>query len=453
MPVSLSHPTILPGLSVKKSKLLPPWTNLKPNIYFRHRSFHSTNASLIFLVRTRTPPAEANLASAYAVTATPDVTVSFLPSGEIKASGVGAVTLHSIHDGRQLDVGEFIKHIISGYSARDRYVALSEGASHVVLALLNSGNPIKVSLVPIVPLSERNTYHPVRVDLGALATILPGINSYSISSPVNPEIQFFTPETGTKNEVIFLVDKSGGEFSLSPVYDLAEGKSQVSILSPHDFIRYSEKEEESILPTPPASPRLRPVAPSSLSRDSSISTIAPLPDTGEGPLKAKIERAQAALATLRRPPLNIRYPVLSGRRALKFVFTVTAVWLVLLYRLLFRRIADSVRPNRDEAASSPEPDDSHEEPEVVPVVPEPQVIEEDLDTYPSISPSSGLFVEVKRGVVRIAARSVSGAGPAEHIVVEVNGEKQVPTSVEAQGNIVLLEFNVGSGGLMRLDYS
>lgn len=401
----------------------------------------------------------------YAISATPDLTIDVLSSGVITTSGVGSLTLHT-YDVRQLDAGEFVEHILSICSLDNRRcVALSEGSSHGVLTLPNTGLPVKVALVPIAPRLQHHAYHRVRIGLGALAALLPDIRSYSVSSPLNPDIQFFTAETGAKGNVIFVVDPSGGEFTLSPAFDLADRKLQVSILSPHSFVKTSPQEEADILPTPPPSPRLEPIARPSPSRESTISTIAPLSDTGEESLKVKPK--SAPVVTLR-PPLNIRYPLLSGLRALKFIFTVTAVWFVLLYRLLFRRpkadpISDggytdgeATTLTPDEAAGSTESYDTHDEAEVVPIITEPKTREDDMiymDTSPASSPSSEQLVELKGGLVRIAARSVSGAPLVEHIVVEVNGDKQVPSSTKFEGSIYLLNFDVDDGGLMRLDYS
>lgn len=383
----------------------------------------------------------------------------------ITASGVGSLTLHT-YDARQLDAGEFVEHILSTCSLDNhRCVALSKGGSHVVLTPPNTGHPAKVALVPIAPLLQHHAYHRVRIGLGALAALLPGVNSYSISSPLNPDIQFFTAETGVQGDVIFVVDPSGGEFTLSTAFDLADGRLQVSLLSPHSFVGKSHQEEADIFPTPPPSPRLEPIARPSPSRGSSISTIAPLSDTGEESFKAKLESAPVASL---HPLLSARYPVLSGVRALKFIFTAAAVWFIVLYRLLFRQRKPGPIPDGDhtgDEATALTPDeaigptksyDRRDETVVVPIITEPKTTEDNprnMNTCPADSPSSELLVELKGGLVRIATRSVSGASLVDHIMVEVNREKQVFSSTKLEGSVYLLKFDAGDGGLMRLDYS
>jgi hypothetical protein len=415
---------------------------------------------LLFLVpRRQLDVPSTGHALTYAISASPNVTITVALNGAITASGTGSLTLHT-YDARQPDARVFIDNVLASCSPDIRhYVALDEDARHVFLTPQDTAHPAKFALVPIAPLPQHPYDHRVRIGTEGLAALVPGTQAgYCISSPLNPNVHFFPSEGSGKGDIVFVVDPSGGEFTLSPVIDLAEGECQVSILSRHNSARSSSQSDMGILPTPPASPRLQPIIRPSTSQQSSISTIALLSDSGEAPPEVKAESA----------PLATLHPLPIALRAARLIFTVTAAWFLVLYRLFFRRTAagpkaDGGRPDDnttsvpDEKTSAVGSHDHRDETEVMPITTKlksaEDIMTEMKEVHPARSVSSTLLIETNGGLVRVALRTVDTATPVGRIEVEMNGGKQAISPIKLNGGNWLLEFDAGHGGLMKIGYT
>ncbi|KAF6766213.1 hypothetical protein DFP72DRAFT_10531 [Ephemerocybe angulata] len=215
-------------------------------------------------------------APAYVLSATQGAYMSASPStGVISGVGTGDVLFQTCSDPRLLPI-LFQAALAHGGVGEQVGLSVSEDENGWLLLLSpRSQSPTKGVLIPT---NRANTQANIALDVARLA----GIVTSPLKEGTAPEFCVFSPSTfdyeyiDTKrsaespveehNDVVFSVPSSGGEFTLSRVYDLA-GKDgpacKVSVLSSHGSasVIHTVKAVPVVLPTPlptpPPSPQLQ----------------------------------------------------------------------------------------------------------------------------------------------------------------------------------------------------
>ncbi|KAK7058305.1 hypothetical protein VNI00_001936 [Paramarasmius palmivorus] len=196
-----------------------------------------------------------------AVASSPDSSLSISSSGEIQASGSGSVILQPFHP----STSSFIEGVLS-YSGSP-LVSCAKHSGDAILSLNSSSSKILPVRVAVVPLAQENQPSEVNFSSAELASYL-GPQSPSQLSISNPDgdVIFVDSEgqNGSSTDISFSLSPTGGEFSLAPVYPLMKPRAgsndiKLSILTKHTPVASLVVSDE-VLPTPPPSPQLRPIA-------------------------------------------------------------------------------------------------------------------------------------------------------------------------------------------------
>jgi len=225
-------------------------------------------AALLFFV-PRSQSSAIRLLPTYVFSASPGSSLTLSADGRITASGSGTL-LFQANEGH-LEPLTFIRQILS-HAELDSWNILSwdAGSKAIVLATPKDKLPIKAVTIPL--------WHPkalirptsIYLNTTTLSDML-GSTEFSIFSPDNMRIHLFTvdPQATQKNQMVALQsDSSGNDLVISPIYTLRDYQAATDksvpiwktvILSPYHVQDFSS-DDSGILPTPPPTPQLKPIA-------------------------------------------------------------------------------------------------------------------------------------------------------------------------------------------------
>ena len=238
---------------------------MRSNLSHIYLSFVSDlkRAALLFFV-PRSQPSAISLLPTYVFSASPGSSLTLSADGHIIASGSGTL-LFQANDGH-LEPLTFIRQILS-HAELDSWNILSWDAV-IVLTTPKDKFPIQAVTIPVR--HSKDLIRPIYLDTTTLSDLL-GSTEFSIFSPDNNRIHLFTvdPQATQKSQVVALQsDSTGNVFLISPIYTLrddlvATDKSatiwKTVILSPYHVQNFTS-DDSGILPTPPPSPQLKPIA-------------------------------------------------------------------------------------------------------------------------------------------------------------------------------------------------
>ena len=231
-------------------------------------------ALLIFVPRSQ--PSSISLLPTYVFSASPGSSLTLSADGRITASGSGTL-LFQANEGN-LEPLTFIRQILF-HAELDSWnvLPLDAGSKAIVLATPKDKFPIRA--VTISLWYSKGLIRPIYIDTTTLSNML-GSTEFSIFSPDNMRIHLFTVDsqaTPTKQMVALQSDSIGNDLVISPIYTLRDYQAATDIstttwktviLSPYRVQDFS-LDDSGILPTPPPSPRLKPIACLSQSHPSS----------------------------------------------------------------------------------------------------------------------------------------------------------------------------------------
>ncbi|KIK71329.1 hypothetical protein GYMLUDRAFT_66538 [Collybiopsis luxurians FD-317 M1] len=246
-------------------------------------------ASLLFLVPCVRPNA-IYCPSTVILSASPGIYISVDSSGKICASGSGSLLLQTCDSPRTVD--SFIDRVLGHSSSLDcRFLGVF--GNYIALTSPCTSSAVHTIVIPLIP---SGLVSQINVPAASLASMLdPETSQYTIFAPAQQRVQFVDPITFEPGFVAFSVAPSGGTFVLSPLYatptnqdNNATGSLSVTVLSPHMFAEDAAG-SNTVLPTPPLSPHLHPIAhlTSSSQLNASTASISDLdeqdvvPKTGE----------------------------------------------------------------------------------------------------------------------------------------------------------------------------
>ena len=245
-------------------------------------------AALLFFV-PRSQPSAISLLPTYVFSASPGSSFTLSADGHIIASGSGTL-LFQANEGH-LEPLTFIRQMLS-HAELDSWNVLpwDAGSKVIVLATPKDKFPIKAVTLPFW-----HSKVPIYLDTTTLSDML-GSTEFSIFAPDNMRIHLFTvdPQATPKQMVALQSDSIGNVLVLSPIYTLRDYQAATAtdksttiwktvILSPYhaqDLL----SDDSGILPTPPPSPQLKPIAclsqahpTSCASSDTATSSVPSLP--------------------------------------------------------------------------------------------------------------------------------------------------------------------------------
>ncbi|KAJ3936647.1 MAG: hypothetical protein NXY57DRAFT_984734 [Lentinula lateritia] len=271
----------------------------------------ATSASLVLLV-PHVRPYAVHCPKTVLLSASSDTSISVSASGKIQATGPGSLLLQTFDPAGFAD--SFLDKIFA-HSPSLNHRLLGIFGDYIGLASFSSGSSVQAILVPLIP---SGFVSQIVIASASLASILDTKTAeYTIFSDARPSVQFAHPESGL---VRFSVPSSGGLFLLTPLYRIltisrnleASGPTpgnylSLSVLSPHSIAGVAPV-EDTVLPTPPPSPHLHPIAHLTSPSNHSTSSISEFNEQGAiSPTndiqKDTIVLESASLRTLR-PPID-----------------------------------------------------------------------------------------------------------------------------------------------------
>ncbi|KAJ7139785.1 hypothetical protein C8R44DRAFT_975527 [Mycena epipterygia] len=208
---------------------------------------HPKDSALLILV-PRLFPRPVVLLPTLIFGATPSGSISFTSRGTITMSGTASLLFTACESAGEVEaaVSRVINHCSS---PRFRVVSYTHGA--VVLASASDKYPVEVAIIPI---ASSNLLLQSSLPLRSLTSLVPGASQFCIFSVTRCDARFFSREVveASGESISFTLGQSGGKFLVAPIEWVRQGEEhwQVGIMS---------SVAGDGLPTPPPSPRLRPL--------------------------------------------------------------------------------------------------------------------------------------------------------------------------------------------------
>ncbi|KAK0208459.1 hypothetical protein DFS33DRAFT_1379977 [Desarmillaria ectypa] len=214
------------------------------------------NACLLFLVPV-IHESPILLPQTFILSASQGTTIAFTPTGDITASGSGSVHLECF-DRYDSSVADFV-HRAFAYCSLTKCQLLSTSDRHAVIASPLGQYPV---IADVVPLSTSILNSQVSIEWTEFTPLTAEL-PLSLFLPSTSRVRFYDSADQHPENIRFLVPPTGGQFILTPLYTLETKNSQecqLAILQSHLLIPSSSYRDRQILPTPPPSPLLHPIA-------------------------------------------------------------------------------------------------------------------------------------------------------------------------------------------------
>ncbi|KAF8799035.1 hypothetical protein BYT27DRAFT_7343375 [Phlegmacium glaucopus] len=268
-------------------------------------------ASLLFFV-PRSHPSAIGLSPTCIFSASPGVSLTLSADGHITASGSGTL-LFQVNEGHSEPL-TFIRQVLS-HAKLDHWNILAWDADSktIVLATPKDKFPIKAVTIPLW--NSEGLNHPIYLDTNILSDML-GTTEFSVFSPDKMRIHLFSVDSQAtqKNQMVSLQpDSTSNGLVMSPIYTFQSHQATTDksttiwktvILSPYR-VQDFPLDDSGILPTPPPSPHLQPIAHLSQAhepRNTAMSLVPSLPS--ETCVLPQIPISSNESETLPPPPIN-----------------------------------------------------------------------------------------------------------------------------------------------------
>ncbi|KAF7339764.1 RING finger protein 8 [Mycena sanguinolenta] len=206
--------------------------------------------------------------------ATPSCSISFTPAGTITMSGSSSLSFVACESPEEAEIA--VSRVINHCSS-PQVVNYAPGV--LVLASTADKYPVEVAVVPIASCAP-----VVRSDLTlrSLAAVVSGKAAFFMFSSLHRAARFIEDESD--ESIAVKAGQSGGQFVAAPAHTVIHGEDQwqIGIMSSHSPASLPSAHAEG-LPTPPPSPRLRPL-PHRVSESpdpSFLNLAAPMSTSGE----------------------------------------------------------------------------------------------------------------------------------------------------------------------------
>ncbi|KAK0465275.1 uncharacterized protein EV420DRAFT_1513660 [Desarmillaria tabescens] len=214
------------------------------------------NACLLFLV----PVIHGSLIllpQTFVMSASQGTTLAFTPTGDIMASGSGSVHLECF-DRYDSSVADFVRRAFA-YCSLTKCQLLSTSDRHAVVASPLDQYPV---VADVVPLGTSILHSQVSIEWTKFTPLTAEL-PLSLFLPGTSRVRFYDSADQQPESIRFSVPPTGGQFILTPLYILETKNSQecqLAFLQSHLLVPSSSFGDRQILPTPPPSPLLHPIA-------------------------------------------------------------------------------------------------------------------------------------------------------------------------------------------------
>ncbi|KAJ6519481.1 hypothetical protein C8R45DRAFT_886016 [Mycena sanguinolenta] len=384
------------------------------NSFFSH-----TDSSLIVLVPRLTPHAVI-VPPTLVFGATPSGSISFTPAGTITMSGTSSLSLVACESPEEVELA--VSNVINQCSS-PRVVSHTPGV--LVVASAADKYPVEVAVVPI---ASRTPVVRSDLSLRSLSAVVSEKGPFFMFSSLHRAARFIEDESD--ESITVTAGRSGGQFVASPAHTVIHGEDQwqIGLMSSHSPLSAHAEG----LPTPPPSPRLRPL-PNRVSESpdpSFLNLAAPIPTPGEQ--AASPSSSQLVVHSSR------------GRGVLALMWRIFIGLFGWLARLLRRRRAD-IPPKRTVDERTPLL--QQEQPRVEVSIlddPEPQASSSEQAAV------SGISFDVGGGQTTILFQATRPS--SFHVPVQLNGQN-IDSDIHVQklsDKLFVVEFTSTTGGALKI---
>ncbi|KAJ7666458.1 hypothetical protein B0H17DRAFT_265530 [Mycena rosella] len=369
---------------------------------------------------------------------TPSGSISFTSGGAVTMSGTGSLLFVACESVEEVEsaVSRVVNH---SSSPRVRAVSYTHGVA--VLASGPDKNPVEVAVIPMA--SSKLLIHS-SLTLRSLACLSSGGSHFCVYSSMHSNARFFSRELAEASDesISISVGQSGGQFIVTPVETVTHREEQWQVAIASAYTAASFPAPSEALPTPPPSPRLRPL-PHRLSE-----TVSQSPDPSFLSLPAPISSDDNRSASDSSTHLVLHSA--SQRRAgvlavVRHVFFVLFAW----FARLFRR-NPAVPPKRitDERTPLLQPEAVYPQPRVEVSTP----TQEDFEHGPQppvTSSSSGVFAEVGGGKSTMLFQAAQPTSLFD-VPIQLNGQ-DVDLDVQRNSDgVFIVSFSSAAGGRLKI---
>ncbi|KAJ6574766.1 hypothetical protein B0H19DRAFT_1254422 [Mycena capillaripes] len=389
---------------------------------------HPKDSSVIVLVpRLSSDPVIVPLTLVFG--ATPSGSISFIPRGTITASGTPSLSFAICESPEDAEV--VVSRVIHHHtSPQCQVVNVAPGV--LVLASAPNKYPVEVA---IIPMATSNPIIQSSLTLRSLASLISGKSPFFVFSFNHRNARFFEIDGALDERISFTASQSGGQFVVAPAHTINYDGEQwrVGIMSSSSTPSVSGSAEG--LPTPPPSPRLRPLThrvpaqspdPSFLSLPAAISSEAPPLSRSSSQLVVNSKRRNGVLAVI------------------GHIFMVLITWLT----GIFRRPGLEVQPKRttvDERTPLLQEETSYAQ---LPV----EVSTDDNAQQASSSKQirvAGLSVDIGGGETTILFQTAYPTYPF-NVPIQLNGRKIDVNVQTLDEGILVVDFSSAAGGSLKI---
>ncbi|KAJ6604305.1 hypothetical protein DFH09DRAFT_1354087 [Mycena vulgaris] len=372
--------------------------------------------------------------------APPSASISFTSHGAITMSGTGSLLFIACESAKEAEsaVSRVINHCSS---SQFRAVSYAHGA--VVLASALDTHPVEVA---IIPMASSTLLTQSRLTLQSLASLIPASSQFCLFSPAHFDARFFSREIAETSDesVSFSVGQSGGQFVVAPTerVNLGERGWQVGITS--SFTPASLPVPAEGLPTPPPSPRLRPLT------HRISETISQSPDPSFLSLPAAISSddrpaSRSSSHLVLHSEATRRAGVLAAIRHIFFVF------LTWFSRVFWGPPPPAVQPQRIVDERTPllqEPGHAHT-PELS--APAQENVQQPPPAGEPPLPSSYMSADVEAGKTTILFQATH-LTPVFDVPIQLNGVDVDFNVQRTEDRVFLVDFSSPTGGRLKIGW-
>lgn len=392
------------------------------------------------------------LPQTFVLSASQGTTITFSPTGDITASGSSSVHLECF-DRHDSSVADFV-HQAFAFCSLTKCHLLSTSDRHAVIASPLDQYPVIVDIVPLgasilnSQISiEWTKFAPSTAEF-PLSLFLPGIS----------RARFYDSADQHPENVRFLVPPTGGQFMLTPLYTLENKNSQefqLAILRSHVLVPSSSFHDGQILPTPPPSPFLHPIAhlsPIESRFNASSNSISEMGISSSG--RSTPDGSDSDVTA---DSLSVK------KRGIMVSIKHVLAAISLFFSLLFRKLLGCSPPSTQTAGSVTEVEEqSRSVDETTPLlndhsrgkgpstVETSPTIETAVSRHTPTSPLASIFVDFLRGgtiscILRDPVASTVGLSLYKDVSIRLGGKFVEPQNVRTlQDGCVLFHLEIGA---------
>ncbi|KAJ7919093.1 hypothetical protein B0H13DRAFT_1990390 [Mycena leptocephala] len=364
--------------------------------------------------------------------ASPSGSISFTHRGTITMSGTPSLSFTACESPEEAEAA--VSRVINHCSPRCRVVTYTPGV--LVLASAVDKYPIEVAIIPIASSSPRIQSS---LTLQSLTSLIPGQSPFFMFSFPHRNARFFPPAIGEAldERISLTAGQFGGQFVLSPALTVNYGSEEqwrVGIMSSYSSPSLPAPAEG--LPTPPPSPRLRPLThrmpeiisqspdPSFLSLPAAISTDDQTPSGSSSQLVVHSKRRNGVLAVI------------------GHIFMVLLTWITGLFRrprpkMQSRRITDERTPLLQ--------DTSHAQPRVEVSI-EDNVQQASSSRQPD---ASGISVDIGSGETTLLFHTAHPTSSFD-VPIQLNGRNADINVHKFNDELFVVDFSSSTGGSLKI---